>query len=309
VGGDHRHRLGGDGLTAAGRHRYRLVAVLAITTAVLVAEIVGAVLTGSLALLADAGHLTADAAGIGLTLVAVWMAARPATPRRTYGLQRAEILAALANCALLLALCGYIAVEGIQRLVRPAPVAGSAMVVFGVAAAAGNAVSLAVLAGGQRESLNLRAAFLEVASDLLGALAVIAAAVVVAATGFTRADPIASLLIAALILPRTARLLRDTLDVLLEATPREVDLDDVRRHLLSAPGVEDVHDLHAWMITSGVPVMSAHVVVDDAVLADGGYGRLLDRLHDCLAGHFDVEHCTLQLEPSGHVDHERAHHI
>ncbi len=302
----HKHK---HGVTAAGRHRRRLAAVLAITVAVLVAEVVGAVLSGSLALLADAGHLAGDAVGIGLALFAVWMGGRPTTPQRTFGYQRAEIIAALVNGLLLLGLAGYVGYQAVLRLIQPEPVGTTIMVVFGLVAAVGNGISLLVLSVGQKESLTIRGAFLEVASDALGALAVLVAAGVLALTGFTRADAIASLAIAALIVPRTLHLLRDAVDVLLEATPRGVDLEEVRRHLLDAPGVRDVHDLHAWMITSGVPVVSAHVVVEDAILADGGYGRLLDQLLDCLAGHFDVDHSTLQLEPAGHVDHERAHHI
>src|SRR6266511_3164875 len=272
----HKHK---HGVTAAGRHRRRLAAVLAITVAVLVAEVVGAVLSGSLALLADAGHLAGDAVGIGLALFAVWMGGRPTTPQRTFGYQRAEIIAALVNGLLLLGLAGYVGYQAVLRLIQPEPVGTTIMVVVGLVAAVGNGLAVLVAAG------------------------------VLALTGFTRADAIASLAIAALIVPRTLHLLRDAVDVLLEATPRGVDLEEVRRHLLDAPGVRDVHDLHAWMITSGVPVVSAHVVVEDAILADGGYGRLLDQLLDCLAGHFDVDHSTLQLEPAGHVDHERAHHI
>jgi cobalt-zinc-cadmium efflux system protein len=304
VGDHHSH----DHATAAGRHRGRLTAALAITLGVLVAEVVGAALSGSLALLADAGHMAADAAGIGLALFATWMAGRPATSRRTFGYQRAEILAALANAGALLALSGYVAVSAVHRLVDPPAVDAGIMIAFGVLAALANGASLSLLAAGRHESINVRGAFLEVFSDLLGALAVIVAAVLVATTGFALADPLASLLIAALVVPRAIRLLRDAVDILLEAAPRGVDLDDVRRHLLEAPGVQDVHDLHAWTITSGVPVMSAHVVVSDAVLGDGGYGRLLDRLHNCLAGHFDVDHSTLQLEPAGHAEHEGAGH-
>jgi cobalt-zinc-cadmium efflux system protein len=302
------HEHGHTHATAARALRGRLVAVLAITIGVLLAEVVGAVLSGSLALLADAGHMAADGAGIGLALFAIWMAERPATPRRTFGYQRAEILAALANGMILLGLAAYIGYEAVNRLVHPASVQLTGMTAFGLLAVAGNAVSLLLLAAGRRESLNIRGAFLEVAADLLGALAVLVAAAIIALTGFTRADPIASLLIATLIIPRTLRLVREAVDVLLEAAPHEVNLDEVRTHLLSAPGVRDVHDLHAWTITSGVPVMSAHVIVDDEILSDGGYGRLLDRLHECLAGHFDVEHSTLQLEPAGHVDHEGARH-
>jgi len=304
VGDHHSH----DHATAATRHRGRLTAALVITVVVLLAELVGAALSGSLALLADAGHMAADAAGIGLALFATWMAGRPATSRRTFGYQRAEILAALANAAALLALSGYVAYSAVLRLMDPPEVEAGIMIAFGVVAAVANGVSLTLLAAGRHESINVHGAFLEVFSDLLGALAVIAAAVLVATAGFALADPIASLLIAAMVVPRAVRLLKDAVDILLEAAPRGVDLDDVRRHLLDEPGVKDVHDLHAWTITSGLPVMSAHVVVDDAVLGDGGYGRLLDRLHECLAGHFDVDHSTLQLEPAGHADHEGAGH-
>jgi cobalt-zinc-cadmium efflux system protein len=301
-GNGHRH---GD-LTAAGRYRGRLVAVLLITVAVLAAEVIGAALSGSLVLLADAGHMAADAAGIGLALLGVWFGGRPATPQRTFGYQRAEILAAAVNSALLFGATGYILFQAVRRLVQPPEVSTELMIVFGAVALAGNLCSLLLLRAGQAESLNIRGAFLEVFADALGAAAVIAAALVVAVTDFQRADAIAAGLIGLLIIPRTWRLLRDALDILLEATPKHVDLDDVRRHLLATPGVLDVHDLHAWTITSGLPVLSAHVVVADGAYADGG--RVLDRLCACLAGHFDVEHCTFQLEPPTHAEHETGVH-
>ena len=182
------------------------------------------------------------------------------------------------------------------------------MVVFGVIALAANCASLLLLRRGQAESLNVRGAFLEVASDALGAAAVIVTGIVIAVTGFTRVDPIASLAVAALILPRTWRLLREAIDVLLEASPRGIDLTEVRRHMTGLPGVRGVHELHAWTITSGLPVLSAHVVVDAEILADGRSGVMLDRLQDCLRGHFDVEHSTFQLELAGHADHEDPMH-
>jgi cobalt-zinc-cadmium efflux system protein len=303
---------GGEGhqhsqLTAAGRHRGRLVAVLLITLSVLAAEVLGAALSGSLVLLAEAGHVATDAAGIGLALLGAWFAGRPATPRRTFGYQRAEILAAAVNAALLFGASGYILFQAVRRLVQPPDVASGLMVAFGLIALAGNLCSLALLRDGQAESLNLRGAFLEVLADVFGAVAVIVAALVVELTGFRRADAIAAGLIGLLIIPRTWRLLLDALDVLLEAAPKNVDIDDVRRHLLATPGVLDVHDLHAWTITSGLPVLSAHVVVADDAYRDGGL--VLDRLSDCLAGHFDVEHCTFQLEPTTHAAHEsHVHH-
>jgi cobalt-zinc-cadmium efflux system protein len=291
--------------TVTGRHRPALITALVLSTLVAVAEIIGAVITGSLVLVADAAHMTADAAGLGLSLLAAYMAARPPTARRTFGYARAEILAAMANSVLLLGMAAFILVEAIRRLISPVEVSSGLLIVFGVIALCANAVSLLLLRRGQAESLNVRGAFLEVASDTLGAAAVIVTGVVIATTGFTRVDPIASLAIGLLILPRTWQLLRETVDVLLEASPRGIDLSEVRRHMIGLPGVRDVHDLHAWTITSGLPVLSAHVVVDPGVIDDG---RMLDRLQDCLRGHFDVEHSTFQLEPAGHAAHERPMH-
>jgi cobalt-zinc-cadmium efflux system protein len=295
------------GATATGRHRRALITVLVLTVLVAVAEVIGAVITGSLVLFADAAHMAADAAGLGLSLLAVYVAARPPTARRTFGYARAEILAAMANAVLLLGMAAFILVEAIRRLMSPPAVSSGLLIVFGVIALAANVVSLLLLREGQAESLNLRGAFLEVGSDALGAAAVIVTGVVIATTGFTRADPIASLAVGLLILPRTWRLLRETMDVLLEASPRGMDLSEVRRHMTELSGVRDVHDLHAWTISSGLPVLSAHVVVDPGVF-DGHCFTMLDRLQDCLRGHFDVEHSTFQLEPAGHAAHERPMH-
>ncbi len=296
------------GVTATGQHRRALITVLALSGLVAVAEVIGALVTGSLVLFADAAHMAADAAGLGLSLLAVYFAARPPAGRRTFGYARAEILAAMANAVLLLGMATFIIVDSIRRLMSPPGVNSGLLIVFGVIALAANAVSLLLLRGGQAESLNLRGAFLEVASDALGATAVIVTGIVIAATGFTRADPIFSLLIALLILPRTWRLLRETVDVLLEASPRDMDLSEVRRHMINLRGVRDVHELHAWTITSGLPVLSAHVVVDPEAFDDGRCFGMLDLLQDCLRGHFDVEHSTFQLEPAGHAAHERPMH-
>ncbi len=285
-------------------HRLRLAIVLAITCAILAVEVVGAFVSGSLALLADAGHMATDAGGIALSLLAMWFATRPASSRRTFGFHRLEILAAVANALLLCGVGGYVVVEAVRRLADPPEVASGTMLVLGAVAMAGSACSLWLLRHAQAESLNLRGAFLEVVSDLLGATAVLVAAAVIALTGFLRADPIASCLIGLLILPRTWKLLREAVDVLLEATPRGIDLEDVRRHLLQAQGVVEVHDLHAWTITSGMPVLSAHVVVDDTAAS----GQVLDRVCDCLRGHFDIEHSTIQLEPAGYQSHEGMTH-
>ena len=294
--------------TAAFRERGRLTLVLGITLCILTAEVVGGVLAHSLVLIADAGHMMADAAGIGLSLLAVSFAARPASDTRTFGYQRAEILAAVVNAVFLFAVSAYILVEAVRHLLHPQNVTPGVMVIFGVVAMAGNASSLLLLRRGHDESLNVHGAFLEVLSDLLGATAILLAAAIIAATGYQEADAWASLGIGVLILPRTAKLLRDAVDVLLESAPRNVDLAQVRSHMCETPGVLSVHDLHAWTITSGIPVLSAHVVVSDASLAEGGGARLLDRLGECLVGHFDVEHCTFQLEPASHRGHETSVH-
>ena len=303
MSGGHAHDHAPAGTAAAGQ-RGRLTLVLGITVTILVAEVIGGLLAHSLVLLADAGHMAADAAGIGLSLLAVIWAAKPTTAQRTFGYQRAEILAAVVNAVVLFGLGAFLLVEAVRRLLDPGTAEPGLMAVFGVVAVLGNATSLTLLARGQGESLNIRGAYLEVLSDLLGAAAVLVAAAVIAATGFQQADPLASLLIATLILPRTVKLLREAVDVLLEATPRGVDLDDVREHILTTPGVLGVHDLHAWTITSGNPVLSAHVVVDEELWYDGTAPQVLDRLGQCLHGHFDLRHSTFQLEAAGHADHE-----
>ena len=301
----------GSALTHAQSHaegragdRSRLTVVLVVTLAVVVVEGVGAFVSGSLALLADTGHLVTDAASVGVALSASYVAAMPSTSRRTFGLHRAEILAALANAVVLLGVCGYLAVEGVRRLVHPAGVETVPMLVFAAVGLLANGVSLGLLNTRKDASLNMRGAYLEVLGDLLGSALVVVAAVVVMATGFTRADPLASLVIAVLILPRSWSLLREAVSVLLETTPAGLDLDEVRRHLLEVDGVVDVHDLHAWTITSGIPSLSAHVTVTDGCLAQRGVGRLLDTFSGCVATHFEVEHATFQIEPESHRDHE-----
>jgi cobalt-zinc-cadmium efflux system protein len=299
MGAGHSH-----GGSAAAEHKGRLRLVLAITVSILAAEVAGALLSGSLTLLADAGHMLMDAGGLVLALLAIRFGQRSPSQARTFGYLRLEILAAAFNALLLLAIGIFVIVEALRRLISPPEVASGIMLIFGIVALCGNACSLLLLRRGQGESLNIRGAFLEVLSDFLGAAAVIVAAVVIAVTGWERADPIASLLIGVLIIPRTWQLLREAGDVLLEGTPKDVDLDDVRRHMLETSGVVDVHDLHAWTITSGVNVLSAHVVVSSS--EEGG--RVLDQLGGCLADHFDIEHSTFQIEPPGHRDHEPIMH-
>lgn len=304
MGHDHASAHG----TATGAHRRRLAIVLAITGTVLVVEVVGAFVSGSLALLADAAHMATDALGLALALGAVTLAQRPAQGRRTFGWQRMEVLAAVANGLLLLAVGAYVVIEAIRRIGDPPDIRSGLMLVVAVLGLVANLVSLAILRSGQGQSLNMRGAYLEVLGDALGSIAVIVAAVVIATTGWTGADLLASLAVGVLVLPRAWSLLREALNVLLEAAPRGVDLAVVREHVLGVEGVLEVHDLHAWTITSGSPVLSAHVVVRDDVLADGHGGRVLDALGECLGDHFDLAHCTFQLESPGHRGHEAAVH-
>ncbi|MEU9914060.1 cation diffusion facilitator family transporter [Streptomyces sp. NPDC051001] len=300
----HAHSHAPPGGTATAAYRGRLRVALSITLTVMVVEIVGGIMADSLALVADAAHMATDALGLGMALMAIHFAGLPPSGKRTFGYARAEILAALANCLLLLGVGGYVLYEAIQRFITPAGTEGGLTIVFGAIGLVANMISLSLLVRGQAESLNVRGAFLEVAADALGSLAVIISAVVILTTGWQAADPVASLVIGLMIVPRTWKLLRETLDVLLEAAPKDVDMDDVRAHILALDGVEDVHDLHAWTITSGMPVLSAHVVVRSDVLNAIGHEKMLHELQGCLGDHFDVEHCTFQLEPVGHAEHE-----
>lgn len=302
MGHDHAHA------TPSARQRPRLAFVLGLTILVLLVEVVVALLTGSLALLADAGHMLSDSFGLVMALVAVTVAQRPGSPRRTFGNHRTEILAAGANGVILLGLCVGIVVSAIRRLGEAPHIDSPLMLAAGILGLGANIVGLVVLRAGAKESLNVKGAYLEVLGDAFGSVAVIVAGVVIMATGWYAADPVASLVIAALILPRALGLLREVVDVLLESTPRGIDLEELRSHMTEVPGVLDVHDLHVWTITSGMPVMSAHVVVEDDVLGtDAGHG-VLDRLRCCLSDHFDVEHSTFQLEPAAHAETEQHTH-
>jgi cobalt-zinc-cadmium efflux system protein len=290
--------------TAASANRGRLVAVFALTLSVFLVELVAAALSNSLALLADAGHMFTDVGGIGLALLAIWFAARPASVGRTFGYLRLEILVAVINAVLLFGVAAFILVEAWRRLSAPPEIATGLMLAVAILGLGGNAISLYLLRDAQRVSLNMRGAYLEVMGDLAGSVAVIVAAIVIALTGWTPADAVASALIGFLIIPRTWRLLRDAVDVLLEAAPKGIDLEEVRTHIRDVPGVADVHDLHAWTITSGVNVLSAHVVLDEG--ADPP--AVLDELCSCLSGDFDIEHSTFQLETSDRRRLEEARH-
>lgn len=295
---------------AASASRIRLAIAFAITATVLVAEVVAASLTGSLALLVDAGHMLTDAGGLLMALLAARAMTRAPTPRRTWGYARLEILAAGIQAAVLLAVGIYAFVEGIQRLLAPPEVAATGMLAMGVIGLLANIASVWVLSASRDHNLNLRAAFLEVVNDALGSVAVIVSALIIAATGWTQADALAGMLISTLIIPRALTILRHAGSVLLETVPPGLDLDQVRAHILDLPHVQEVHDLHASQIGTGLPVLTAHVVLDDACFHDGHTHDLLDTLQDCVRKHFHVSvvHSTFQLEPASHANHEHDTH-
>jgi cobalt-zinc-cadmium efflux system protein len=287
--------------------RKRLLAVLLISAVILVVEVIGAIRSGSLALLADAGHMLTDVAGVSLALLAVTFAAKKAGPERTFGYFRLEILAAVANAVLLFGVSIYLLIESWSRWNSPHEVDGGIVLVFAGIGIVANLVSFFILRGGAKDSLNVRGAYLEVLGDLLGSVMVIIAALIIISTGWERADALASAVVALMMLPRTWSLLREAVDVLLEAAPRNVNVGEVRAHILEVDGVIDAHDLHVWTITSGQPVMSAHIVVSDETLARGS-AQVLDDLHECLAHHFDVNHCTFQIEGEGRAESESGSH-
>lgn len=291
---------------AAAGHRRRLALALGMATAVLVAEVAGAVVAGSLALAADAGHMFTDVVALALALAALTVSRREASSRSTFGLYRLEIFAAALNAVILLGVAAWVSWAAVGRLQHPPAVEAPVMLGVGLLGLIANSVSLRWLQPAQGESLNVRGAYLEVLGDLLGSAGVVVAAIVILTTGYLVADPAISLLVALLIVPRTWLLLREAVNILLESTPRGLDLAFVRAHIGAVEGVVGVHDLHVWTITSGRPVMSAHVVLSDEWLARSG--ETLDQLQQCLAEHFDVEHCTFQLEPVGHRAHEEPTH-
>ena len=276
----------------AAADRRRLLAVFGLTLSIFFVEVLGGFASNSLALLADAAHMLTDVVGIGLALLAIWIGTRPANAERTFGYQRLEILAAVVNAVLLFGVAAFILFEAIRRLAAPPEVAPGLMIAVALVGLAGNGASLWLLRTAQAKSLNMRGAYLEVMGDFAGSAAVIIAGVIIVVTGFGAADAIASAFIAILILPRTWGLLRDAVDVLLEATPKGLDMDLVRSHILEAPDVTEVHDLHVWTITSGMNVVSAHVIVEP----DAEPAAVLDHLCECLSGFFDIEHSTFQIE-------------
>ena len=270
----------------------RLAVVLGITVSLMSIEAVGSLLTGSLTLLADAGHMLADAAAVGLALFAVWFASRPSPPHRTYGYHRVEILAALVNALLLAMVVLFVVIEAIHRLREPAPIRVAPMFVIGCLGLLGNLAGMRILHDHSRGNLNVRGAYLEVMADMLASLGVLASAALTFFLGWRRADPVLSLGIALFILPRIAQLLRETTDVLMEAAPRGMDLEAVRQSILEQEGVVAVHDLHVWTISSGRTVLSAHLVGRDDVDRD----RVILAVNRTLRERFGLAHTTLQVE-------------
>lgn len=309
---DHDHGEGGHGghthaMSLDGDRRY-LWAALLVMAAFMVGEVVVAFVSGSLALLSDAGHMLSDVGAIGASLWAISLAARPATGAWTFGWKRAEILSAAGNGITLLVVSGIVGFEAIRRLLDPPAVDGGPVLVVALVGVAVNILAAWILAKANRSSLNVEGAYQHILTDLYGFIGTVIAGIIILTTGYTRADSIASLVVVGLMLHAAWGLLRDSGRVLLEAAPEGMDLDQVRAHLLENEHVHDVHDLHVWTITSNLPTLSAHVVIDDSCFNDGHAPQLLDELQACLEGHFDVEHSTFQLEPASHAAHESEMH-
>ncbi len=300
---DHAHGIRG------ASNRRLLTISLCLTATIMLVQIAGAILTGSLALLADAAHMFTDASALVIALIASAVAARPADDRRTFGYQRAEVFGALINAIILIVLSVTVGIEGVRRLLEPADaeVAGPLMLVVAIVGLVANLVAMWLLSSAQKTSINVRGAYLEVLGDMIGSAAVIVAAVVIVVTGWMPADAIASLFIAVMIVPRAISLLREVFSVLAESAPKHTHVSEIRDHLLGFAGVTSVHDVHVWQLTRGAPVFTAHVGVDPQMFAEGRAGELLDQLQGCLADHFDVEHSTFQLEPEGQAECTETH--
>ncbi|CAA9437760.1 MAG: Cobalt-zinc-cadmium resistance protein CzcD [uncultured Rubrobacteraceae bacterium] len=288
--GEHDHGRGAD--------RRALAVVFVLTTAFMAIEVAGGLVTGSLALLADAGHMLSDSFSLGLALFAVWLAGRPATPNRSFGYKRAEILAALVNGATLVAISIWIFVEAYRRLWEPPEILGGWMLAVAILGLLVNVAGALILSRSGGESLNLQGALRHVVADILGSVGAIAAAIVILATGWRYADPLISVLIGLLVLGSSWRLLRESTNILLEGTPRGVDAEEVGRKMAGAPGVQEVHDLHIWTITSGFPALAAHVLVG----RDENCHDRRRELEDLLKQEYGIEHTTLQVDHAG--DHQ-----
>lgn len=304
---DHSHGAHSHGVGPDADVRY-LVAALALIATFMVGEVVAAIASHSLALFADAGHMLTDVGALAASVWAARLAVRPATGTWTFGLKRAEILSASGNGVLLVVVAVVITIEAVRRLIAPPAVEGTVVLAVALAGALVNVVATLALARANRRSLNVQGAFAHVVTDLYAFCGTAAAGLVIILTGWNRADAVASLLVAGLMLMAGRKLLSQAGRILLQAAPEEVSLDDVRAHLAGVDHVLDVHDLHAWTVTSGQPTLSAHVVVEDHCFASGHAPQILDTLQRCLGRHFDVEHATFQLEPPSHAAHEQGRH-
>lgn len=278
--------------SGARRHRSSLAWALGLTVTYMVAEVIGGLITGSLALLADAAHMLTDAGGLGLALVAIRFAERPATPQRTYGYLRAEILSALLNAVVLLVLTVYILYEAYKRFLTPSEILSGPMLAVACVGLVVNLISMRLLAAGSSESLNVQGAYFEVLSDMLGSLGVIVAALIVMWTGWTLADPIIGAGIGLFIVPRTWRLLKQAMHILIEGTPPEIDMTLLEQSLREISGVTAVHELHVWTITSGFDAMSGHLVVRDIATARD----VLRSARQLMKERFKIDHVTIQVE-------------
>ncbi|MFI5933143.1 cation diffusion facilitator family transporter [Actinoplanes sp. NPDC051494] len=294
MGAGHDH--GGQALRAGERHRSRLWWAAGLLAAFMLVETVAALMTGSLALLSDAGHMFTDVLGIAMALAAIHAAGRAATDsQRTFGLYRLEVLAALANALLLTGVAVYVLIEAVSRFSHPEEVPAGWMLIVAVGGLLINLVAFALLRSGAQESLNVRGAYLEVVGDLLGSVGVIVAAGIIAVTGWTYADPIVAVVVALMILPRTFALGRSAVRILVQAAPEHLDITEVRDRLAQVPGVCDVHDLHVWTLTSGMDVASAHLSLEPSA----ELGDVLTHAREALHDDFHIEHATLQVEPVG----------
>ncbi len=307
-GQDHSHAHAHAGHPSVETDRRALTTALVLLVAFMAFEIGAAVASNSLVLLADAGHMLVDVGAIAGSLVAIRLAARPETGSHTYGLKRAEILAAAGNAIALLIVSALVTYDAVVRLVHPSPVNGTVLIVVAAVGVAVNLAATMAMARANRRSLNVEGAYRHILTDLYGFAGTLIAGIVIAIWGFDRADAIASLVVVLLMLKAAAELLRPALRILLEATPDDIDVEEVRQHLMELPEVQSVHDLHAWTLTSSLPVLTAHVVVTDECFTTGQAGRVLDHLQECLSDHFDVAHSTLQFESPGHIEHELGGH-
>lgn len=282
-------------LSSAGQHRRALITTFGLTFTYFIVEVVGGIVTNSLALLADAAHMLTDVGGLGLALFAIWITQRPANAAKTYGYYRVEILAALANALVLFGVSFYILYEAYRRFQEPPEVNSLPMMLVAVVGLAVNLVGIYNLRRGSKESLNVQGAFLEVVSDMLGSIGVIIAGLIMYFTGWYYADPIFSVLIGLFILPRTWGLMMQAVNVLLEGTPAHINLKAVEETIRSIPGVAGVHDLHVWSITSGMDAMSAHVILKKGVAVSEAQ-NILEQLGTQLKTQFNLAHSTIQIE-------------